>query len=149
EAGLRYTVAVTKCMGDARLHEELKARPFESLVEPRSFQTEQVEAGVQWKTCLWRAPPGSGKTTSALLYVAKLQLPTIVVVPDRVLFDQWLKRCTKELGLQHSEVGQIQGSIRHIRPITIAMAQTLNNCVTDYAHTFGVFIADEVQRHGA
>lgn len=149
EAGLRFTVVRTKCMGDAALRDELKRKPFASSVGPRFFQVEQVQAGVDHPTCLWRAPPGSGKTTAALLYASNLQLPTLVVVPDRTLFDQWTKRCIKELGLREYEVGQIQGAVRRIRPITIAMAQTLKNCVWDYAKTFGVFIADEVQRHGA
>lgn len=149
ETGRPYVVAQTKCLGDARLREKLTKSPLRMRIECRPYQGDQVKAGAGNPTCLWRAPPGSGKTTSAFAYAAFLNLPTIVVVPSQSIFDQWVERCTTELGLAPESVGMIQGSMRRIGPVTIAMAQTLANCVDEYTETFGVFIADEVQRHGA
>lgn len=149
DEGLVFTEHSTRCLGDPGLRRELEARPFVNRFEQRPYQVDQVEAGAQHSTCLWRAPAGSGKTCSALMYAVRLQLPTLVVVPNREVFNQWVARCGEQLGLAADEVGVIQGSRRVVRPITIAMAQTLANHVDRFAETFGVFIADEVQRHGA
>lgn len=130
---------------------ELRAA-FPSLrfeVALRDYQRQQVEAGTRHRLALWRGPPGSGKTEATFGLVHALRIPTIVVVPAEKIFSQWVRRCQTTFGLSEEQVGVLQGSDRRIRPITIAMQQTLQNHVDKLADKFGLFVADEVQRHGA
>jgi len=142
-----YSMRTTE--GSESLIAELKRNPFVHGKELRPFQREQVQAGLENTTCLWRAPAGSGKTTASLAYIAKLNLPALVVVPSMKVFEQWLRRAEEEFGLREDQIGVLQGSTRRVQPLTIAMQQTLRNCADQYANMFGVYVADEVQRHGA
>ena len=97
-----------------------------------------------------RAPTGAGKTTVAFAYAAQMGLSTLIVVWNAGLFDQWVARAQKELGLRADEVGKIRGATRVLRPITIAMQQTLANGVSDeIANYFGIVFLDETQRAAA
>jgi superfamily II DNA or RNA helicase len=132
----------------------LLASPLEHLppfgVKLRDYQIEQVEVGVANRTCLWRAPPGSGKTTAALALVARLKVPAIVVVPNEKIFDQWVQRAETELGLRPRDIGMLSGSHeKRLGALTVAMFQTLANRIETCHDSFGLVIADEVQRHGA
>lgn len=94
----------------------------------------------------------SGKTTAAIALVARCKLPTLIVVWSSSLFDQWVERLCKELGLKKSQIGQIRGSKRTIAPITMAMQQTLYanpKLVRELKPKFGCVMADEVQRFAA
>lgn len=116
---------------------------------PRSYQVELVKASVAKRTALIRSPMGSGKTFVAFSIAAELSLPTLVVVPSTKIFKQWVQCAETYLGLERHEVGVLQGSTRRIRPLTIAMQQTLHNCVHDYKNRFGVVIVDESQKIGS
>jgi len=117
----------------------------------RWYQEEAIDAAIKRQNALLRAPTGSGKTTTALGIVAKLRIPTLIVVWSSALMEQWRARLKAELGLRDDEIGQIGGGVRDIKPITLAMQQSL--AVGDAAHkfrnTFGLVICDEVQRFAA
>jgi hypothetical protein len=90
----------------------------------------------------------SGKTTVAFAIAGKLKLPTLVMVSTRALFDQWVTRAQKEMGLKKKEIGIIRGSTMRLAVLTIAMQKTLSLRVPfdeDLAKFFGCFIVDEVQ----
>lgn len=118
-------------------------------VELYPFQDEMVEAAIRQGTCLLRAPQGSGKTTAALALAARIGLPTLVIVSTTNLLDQWIRRCTQELGLSEHEVGIIRGGKVRIGPITIAMQQSLRKHALKLTRVFGTVIADEVQLFAA
>lgn len=110
------------------------------------FQQELVDRALEVQVCLCRAPTGSGKTTGALAFAAAVNLPTLVIVWNRPLFEQWIRRAEVELGIDRRDIGRIQGSAFKIRPLTIGMQQTVRNHIAKIRDTFGVVIADEVQR---
>jgi superfamily II DNA or RNA helicase len=118
-----------------------------------SHQQRIVDAFVQKQNCLIRAPTGSGKTTALLAAIVEIQLPTVIIVWDSKLLIQWLVEIEKELGIPRKEVGIIQGSKIKLKPLTVAMQQTLNNF--DRAKwekvtpVFGCVACDEVQRYSA
>jgi superfamily II DNA or RNA helicase len=88
---------------------------------------------------------GGGKTVCALYIASVLQLPTIVLVHNTFLRDQWKERIASFL--PKSRVGSIQGEVLDIenKDIVVAMLQSVS--MKDYpANTFarfGFLIVDE------
>jgi len=108
-----------------------------------------VEAMIARQNCIVRAPTGSGKTSCGLAFASRVGVPTLVVVPTGTLFDQWIERCRdpRELNLRMCDVGMIRGKKKVIKPITIAMQQTLarHGIGEREKQIFGAVIEDEVQ----
>ena len=88
---------------------------------------------------------GGGKTVCALYIASQLKLPTLVLVHNTFLRDQWLDRI--KAFLPHARVGRVQGDILEIenKDIIVAMLQSLS--MKDYPPaTFkpiGLVIVDE------
>lgn len=120
-------------------------------VELRQYQIDALKALLTRENALLRAPTGSGKTTIGTAAFAALRIPTVVIVWAGELMEQWIERAIKELGMKREDVGVIGGGEMKIRPLTIAMQQTLSSrgVSEDLAATFGCVIADEVQRFAA
>jgi superfamily II DNA or RNA helicase len=117
----------------------------------RWYQEEAIDAAIKRQNALLRAPTGSGKTTTALGIVAKLRVPTLIIVWSSALMEQWRTRLKSELGLHDDEIGQIGAGVRNVKPITLAMQQSLavGNTAHQLRQTFGLVICDEVQRFAA
>lgn len=118
-------------------------------VRLHDYQEDLVASAIKTQNCCVRSGTGSGKTTAAIALVGKLQLPTIIIVWSANLFDQWVTRIEKELGIKKKDIGVIKGTKHSVKPITVAMQQTLMKCVDQYADKFGVVICDELQRFGS
>ncbi len=114
------------------------------------YQEEAMLACIEKENCLLRAPTGSGKTRVGFAFAKAIALPTLVVVWSAALFDQWHERAHTELGLRKRDIGSIRGKKVNLRPLTIAMSQTLAKGVSDEVKNyFGTLIFDEVQRAAA
>lgn len=125
---------------------DLRGRIPHHRVELWPHQAEALAACLAQEQGIVRAGTGSGKTCIGFALAAAANLPTIVIVNVRELFEQWVKRAGEELGLKPRQVGAIQGSRRDVRPLTIAMQQSLHKQgVGDLAAEFGTLIFDEVQ----
>jgi superfamily II DNA or RNA helicase len=102
------------------------------------------------ETALLRAATASGKTTTILAAFVKLGVPLLVIVHNRGLLKQWVRRIVKELGIAESRIGRIGGGKFRLAPVTIAMHQTLAKGISretlDY---FGFVAVDEVHRAAA
>jgi superfamily II DNA or RNA helicase len=115
-------------------------------IVPATFQVEARDKSLHIQNCIVRAPTGAGKTTIAEMLVEKTNLCTLVLVPDRKLFAQWVKRLQSELGMSLDDIGMIQGGKKHkIGPVTVGMVQTVSKHVQKYKSVFGKVIFDEVQ----
>ena len=116
-------------------------------VELRDYQRALVNSAVSAETCMLRAPTGSGKTEVAFAYASEVNVPTLVLVNTRVLLDQWVERASRTLGLSERQVGVVQGNRRELRPLTVAMQQSLHHQGFDdeFAATWGAVVYDEVQ----
>lgn len=121
--------------------------------EPWDHQVRIVEAIVSRQNCVVRAGTGSGKTTGALMGFAAVKLPTLVVLDDSRLFDQWIRRAEKELAIPGSRVGRIGGGKWVLRPLTIALQQSLRRMSEkkwrEVESSFGMVLADECHVLGA
>jgi superfamily II DNA or RNA helicase len=119
----------------------------------RPYQQRLIDAAAEKQNCLLRAPTGSGKTCAAFGLLARLKRRSIVMVWTGNLLDQWRERCGTELGLSGDDVGIIRGPECRIRPITLAMQQSvlsrLGGAGSSLAGAFDVLVFDEVQRAAA
>ena len=88
---------------------------------------------------------GGGKTVCALYIASVLKLPTVVLVHNTFLRDQWIERITNFLPT--ARIGRIQGEIVDVenKDIIVAMLQSL--ALKDYAESpckrVGLVIVDE------
>lgn len=115
----------------------------------RPDQEEVIQAILLRQNCLIRAATGSGKTECLLEAARRAGQWTLIIVWSSGLLRQWISRVRKRWGLKANEVGQIGGGKRIVRPITIAMQQSLYRSVDDLVGVFGFVGADEVQRTSA
>lgn len=67
---------------------------------------------------------GGGKTVCALYIASQLKVPTLVIVHNTFLRDQWIDRV--KFFLPKARLGKIQADIFAIGDVTIAMLQTLS-----------------------
>ncbi len=134
-------------------------RTFRACAQPAhqvqlwDHQARIVKAAIRQQTCAIRAPTGSGKTTAAIAIISQLQTPALVVVWNSALAKQWRQRLQRELNLKSGDIGQYGGGRKVLKPITVAMQQTLTRLpasewkvLNDY---FGLLVCDELQRFGA
>ncbi len=135
---------------------------FEDLVIPRN--EEQIAA---WNAFalnnngILNLGCGKGKTKLALKKIAQRSVPTLVIVPDGGILEQWKQSIfgsdRTPAGLRfNDELGIIQGStFDWKRPITLALVTTLalrirdQRVPEDIFRYFGQIIYDEVHQIGA
>ncbi len=145
------------CISDRRSTGEMDGVAGSSVLFPElkmnlwDHQERTVEGILAEENCIIRSPTGSGKTTTLIAAVVRVQLPSLVVVCDTGLLKQWRERIEKELGIR--DIGIIRGKTCRLRPITLAMQQTLNKYSSEkWAHigrAFGFVGCDEVHRFAA
>lgn len=119
----------------------------------RDYQLELIDAAEKKQNCLLKAPTGSGKTTAAFGLISRLKRRALVMVWTGNLLEQWRERCGTELGIHGDDVGIIRGGEFRIRPVTLAMQQSIVERFKDgndeLADMFDVIVCDEVQRFAA
>lgn len=113
----------------------------------RDYQEAAVVAAINAQTGMVRAGTGSGKTELLFGLASRLNRPTLILVNSRALLDQWVARAEKALGMRAKDVGVVQGSRRDLKPLTVAMQQSLHKQGFDeeFAQTWGLLGFDEVQ----
>jgi len=133
---------------------DLPDRPLPDFpaVELRPYQEAALTA---WELAGRRGtavlPTGSGKTRLAIAAMARTKVPTLCLVPTRVLLDQWARAIGELMGFEPGRLGD--GEYR-IDAVTVATFESgwrhmhrLGNqfgfLVVDEAHHFGVGMRDE------
>jgi hypothetical protein len=105
------------------------------------------------ENALVRAPTGSGKTLAELAAIVRAGRHALVMVPTQALASQWL-RDAGAFGMREEWLGFLGDGSRRIRPITVALPQSLRHWIHDLRNPgsgefgieqFGTFIVDEVQ----
>lgn len=135
---------------------------FKDLVVPRN--EEQVKA---WDSLsknhngILNLGCGKGKTKLALKKIAQRGTPTLVIVPDGGILDQWKKSIYGDdrtpAGLEFDgDLGIIQGPVfQWAKPVTLALVTTLGLRIRDGSmpeelfRYFGLVVYDEVHQIGA
>jgi superfamily II DNA or RNA helicase len=106
------------------------------------YQERALDDLLRWPTGLLEAPTGSGKTHIALSVIPRLKTPTLILTHTSELFRQTRMRVRDWLGIEPGAVG---AGTWDLRPITVAMIQTLaRRDLTPIANSFGCVLVDEV-----
>jgi len=118
--------------------------------ELRPYQKDALDAAVQSGNCVFRGPPGSGKTIALLGIIAALRQPTLVLVHTEALMNQWLSRTADWLGIVPGHIGGKRKE--NLRPVTIGMIQTVQKQIDrkpEWLQNFGCVVIDEVHHSPA
>jgi superfamily II DNA or RNA helicase len=90
-------------------------------------------------------PTGSGKTVIAVVAMAALSTPTLVVVPTVDLLTQWRRELETEFAVP---VGQLGGGEQVLEPLTVATYDSAYLRAEDVGDRFGLVVFDEVHHLG-
>jgi superfamily II DNA or RNA helicase len=88
---------------------------------------------------------GGGKTVCALYIASRLRVPTLVIVHNTFLRDQWIERV--KAFLPNARIGRVQADVREVadKDVVIVMLQTLSmkELNVDLFKPIGLVIVDE------
>jgi len=91
-------------------------------------------------------PTGSGKTIVALAAIARLAVATLVLVPTRVLLDQWARAIA---AVWPHPVGRLGDGDHAVAPITVSTYASAVTWAPRIGDRFGLVIVDEAHHVGA
>lgn len=109
----------------------------------RPYQQEAVQAVTGHSFGVLEAGTGSGKTVMALKIIAERRQPTLVIVHNRELLQQWRERIAQFLDI---DAGQAGDGKYDIRPVTVAIVNTARKRLDSLPALFGHIIVDECHR---
>ena len=110
-------------------------------MESRAYQDAALADLLSHSQGVLEAPTGSGKTAMAVRLVCARGQQTLILVHTQDLLAQWVHAFKKFCGLR---VGVIQGRKEDIRPVTVAMMQSLSPARVGRIKTlFGMVLVDE------
>jgi superfamily II DNA or RNA helicase len=114
--------------------------------ELRPYQEAALEswflAGQRGVTVL---PTGSGKTRVAIAAMSRLGVPTLCLVPTRVLLDQWARAIHETTGYQPGRLGDGE---RQIEGITVATFESGWRHMHQLGNRFSLLVVDEAHHFG-
>ncbi len=137
--------------------EQLRADKTEYVDEARAWQPvewklkaerqpfpHQSEAVAAWHVAGNRGmvvlPTGTGKTYVAVLAIAKVGRPALVVTPTIDLLNQWYEELLSSFGPQ---IGLLGGGHHELQPLTVTTYDSAYIYVEKWANRFGLIIFDE------
>lgn len=145
-SGLRVRLSAA----GVRFTDDLRTSPLEmawSVPPLRWYQRAALDA---WRAANHRGvlalPTGSGKTVAAIAAIAELATPALVLVPTRVLLDQW---ATALEGCGARPVGRLGDGEQRTAPITVSTYASAVVWAPRIGDRFGLVVVDEAHHVGA
>lgn len=127
------------------------AAPLPLALKPPELRAYQRAALETWTCCGRRGivvlPTGAGKTRIALAAIAAMGLPTLVLVPTRVLLEQWV-RALAMLGDGLGPIGMLGDGRRTTGPLTVATYESAWRHAAILGDKFGLLVIDEAHHAG-
>ena len=125
----------------ARNYELLKDFSIREKIIPRPHQQQALES---WIAADCRGvvslPTGAGKTILAMMAIAHLRRPALILVPTIDLLTQW---CSVIGRFFHTPCGMLGGGSREILPITVSTYDSALLNMEFIGNRFALLIADE------
>jgi DNA excision repair protein ERCC-3 len=91
----------------------------------RPYQAEAAESFWHGGSGVVVLPCGAGKTLVGAAAMAHAKATTLILVTNTVSARQWKDELVKRTSLTEDEIGEYSGSVKEIRPVTIATYQVL------------------------
>jgi DNA excision repair protein ERCC-3 len=118
----------------------------------RNYQASAVEKFWEGGSGVVVLPCGAGKTIVGAGAMSVAKTNTLILVTNTVSARQWKSELLKRTSLEDDEIGEYSGSIKEVKPITIATYQILTTkSKGEFAHLallnandWGLIIYDEV-----
>jgi superfamily II DNA or RNA helicase len=115
-----------------------RSRPAPSL---RAYQEQAVSSFETFgRRGVVALPTGSGKTRVALAAIARARTSALVLVPTRVLLDQWTALLRDQFGAPIGAVGDRQ---RSLEDITVMTFESAYRCLDRFGARFEMLVVDE------
>jgi superfamily II DNA or RNA helicase len=115
-------------------------------VELRPYQQTALMTWAREQRGLVVLPTGSGKTRLACAVMATCRVPTLCLVPTRVLLHQWCKEIAKHYC---GPVGCLGDGNQVLAPITVATFESAYRGMQRFGHRFQLLVVDEVHHFGS
>lgn len=93
--------------------------------ELRAYQREAAESFWHGGSGVVVLPCGAGKTIVGAAAMAQAQATTLILVTNTVSARQWKDELVRRTSLTADEIGEYSGSVKEVRPVTIATYQVL------------------------
>lgn len=93
--------------------------------ELRTYQREAAESFWNGGSGVVVLPCGAGKTIVGAAAMAQAQATTLILVTNTVSARQWRDELVKRTSLTADEIGEYSGTVKEIRPVTIATYQVI------------------------
>ena len=130
------------------LRDNRVSRPLEQKIDfvgtLRDYQQEASDVAAVNDFGVIEASTGSGKTVIACDLIARRSENTIISVPTVDLMYQWRDRLKSFNNIE--DIGFIGDGVYDVKPITVAVINSLNKHAADLAGYFGDLIVDEAHR---
>jgi replicative superfamily II helicase len=148
-AGISFPRGLVKdlfeILPDFSVEDRTATRPVDlpvSRISLRPYQEKAVAAMVLRNQGILHAPPGSGKTVTAIDLILKQGQKTLILVHTKDLLQQWKDRFKAFTGIDAGAVGD---SGVDIKAVTVGMVQSLNakKLPKSFYHGFGCVVLDE------
>lgn len=118
----------------------------------RDYQTKAVEKFWDGGSGVVVLPCGAGKTIVGAAAMSRAKTNTLILVTNTVAARQWRAELLKRTTLTEDDIGEYSGSVKEVRPVTIASYQILTaKRKGEYAHLellnakdWGLIVYDEV-----
>jgi DNA excision repair protein ERCC-3 len=91
----------------------------------RTYQQEAAESFWHGGSGVVVLPCGAGKTLVGAAAMAHAQATTLILVTNTVSARQWKDELVRRTSLTEDEIGEYSGSVKEIRPVTIATYQVM------------------------
>lgn len=136
--------------GGVRVADEIRAPAAIGDLRVPELRWYQAEAVDEWRASGDRGvvalPTGSGKTIVAVAAMAALGVATLVLVPTRVLLDQWVRAVG---ACWPHAIGKLGDGDQSVKPITIATYASAIAWAPRIGDRFGLVVVDEAHHVGA
>jgi len=133
-----------------RVSDDIRPPALASEWSPPALRWYQEAALAAWADAGHRGvvalPTGSGKTVLAIAAIAKLAMAALVLVPTRVLLDQWVRAIGR---WWPHPVGRIGDGEHAIAPITVSTYASAVAWAPRIGDRFGLVVVDEAHHVGA